>query len=451
MQAVFEYLARRGLTPQNAANRIGRWQPRTFYKFLIDVDTIVRESWSPISSPFSFVANSQLSGGVHPCGSPMCRMRRADRLARFAVLYGDQVTIQNPVHEIGYFARNDFDWGRSLLVGSLFVLWHLKPVIDAGLVAITNPATRFCEQHMPDLVRSGKLKQIESELRRQFAAHAKIEPDSVPDAYSIDAPEYLLEHGGTVLHLSPEAGNGRNRRQGVSAGVKRTIINDLVGRIVNDILHQQVLGTYYDLQYVTDREADFLALGRVNDPALQTLNRALMEGIAHSVPTLEQLPLRDLLRIRRQEGEVFAVYRDKLAGLLRDATPKDRKRIRQAFEHTVLPALDSIDALVGNEQKRLKRSATTDLFCGLAAVSVCVFTGVLVPNVVQVISGLGGAHYLKESLRQFLDAKAKPEEQVRNEPYYFLWKAREHARRQTSRVKIVPRQPIRDDENDAGQ
>jgi len=321
-----------------------------------------------------------------------------------------------------------------MLVGALYVLWYLKPLSDAGLVAITNPATAFCEKHLPDLVRSGALKKIESALRREYAAHATIEPDKTRDAYSISAPANLLEHGGTVYHLTANGrtgGNGR-RRAGVSADVKRTIINNVVHPIVSDILLQHVLGAHYGLQYLTDRDVDFLALGQVNDPKLQSLNHALAEGVAHSVPTLEQLPLRELLRLRREEGEVFAVYRDALARVLRTVSPADSGRVRQAFQDLVLPELNNIDMLVANEQKRLKRSATTDLFAGLAALSVALFTGVLAPDAVKVLTELGGVGFLTQSFRRFHDLTSKPEEQVRDAPYYFLWKVREHARRQTN-------------------
>ncbi len=61
------------------------------------------------------------------------------------------------------------------------------------------------------------------------------------------------------------------------------------------------------------------------------------------------------------------MYRDAVARVLREVGPADSSRVRQAFQDTVLPELNKIDALVTNEQKRLRRSATTDLLCGLGA------------------------------------------------------------------------------------
>jgi hypothetical protein len=436
MHAVFEYLARRDITPKNVAARVFRWHPRTVIKLISDVEELVHKSWSATRSPFSFVANSQLSGGIHPCGAAECRLKRVDRLGRFAVLYADQVTIQNPVAQVATIS--DWDWARGTLVGSLYVLWYLKPLIDAGLVVVTNPATAFCEEHLPTIVKSGTLKKIEGELRRQYGEQLTVHAEQPRGSYSATGPESLLEHD-TVFDLSTDGDRARRARRTltrlppgpVPTKIKNRIISSIVRPVLSDILHQQVLGTRYDLQYLTDRDVDFLALRQASEPGLRAFSRALAEGLAHSVPTLEQLSFKDLLRLRRDEGEVFAVYRDAVARVLREVGPADSSRVRQAFQDAVLPELNKIDALVTNEQKRLRRSATTDLLCGLGAVSIGLFTGMLTPDAVKLITQLGGVGFLTKSLHGLRALKTAPEQHVRNNPFYFLWKARDHARRQT--------------------
>ncbi len=93
MDGLFEYLTRRGLTPKNVVARMGRWAPRTVIKDVTDVEEIVSESWSPTQSPFSFVANSQLSGGVHPCSSPECRLKQVE----LHQLYGSPSSLETHI------------------------------------------------------------------------------------------------------------------------------------------------------------------------------------------------------------------------------------------------------------------------------------------------------------------------------------------------------------------
>ncbi len=294
MHPLFEYLAGRDLNPRNAASRIMRWNSRALFRFLTDTQEIVRTSWSAAKSPFSFLANSQLSGGIHPCAAPECRLRHADRLGRFAVLYGDQVTIQNPLPDgVG---GSSLDWNRMAVTGSLLVLWYLKPLIDAGLVAITNPAIHFCEHHLPALVKSGKMDQLGEELERQYTEGVSVSVAHPRGSYAVSGPASLLEHP-TVFSFPLRGKEWRAVRSGspdgtarVSDGARRRVVRSIIFPILRDMLHQHVLGAWYDLRYLTDRDVDFLALRHTTDPGLQELSRALAEGLAHSVPTLDQSP-----------------------------------------------------------------------------------------------------------------------------------------------------------------
>jgi hypothetical protein len=144
------------------------------------------------------------------------------------------------------------------------------------------------------------------------------------------------------------------------------------------------------------------------------------------------LPFADLVRLRRDEGEVFQVYRDAVARVLREVTPKDGRRVRQAFEDTVLPELNKIDAVVRNAQRKLRRSLTIDLLSGVGAVTIGLFSGILTPAAGALLAGLGGTGFVGKALRDLEALRSEPKESVRDNPYYFLWKARDHARRRAS-------------------
>jgi len=357
-------------------------------------------------------------------------MRHADRLGRFAALYGDQVTIQNPLMMRGL--ADSLSWNRIIMLGSLGVLWHLKPLIDAGLVAVRNPALVFCEKHLPALVTSGTLEQIGEELERQYSAQLTFTPAEPRGAYSLSGPESLLEH--EIAYSFPVKGDGwqapRRPRAGAAAlskKIRRALVRDLVRPILLDIVHQHVLGADHDVRYLTDRDIDFVALRQASEPGLRDFSRALSEGLSHSIPTLQQLSLKDLVSLRLNEGEVFAVYRDALARVLRDATPADSGRVREAFQDVVRPELNKIDALVANEQKRLGGSAAINLTVGLAAVAVGLFAGLLtgeagklLAEAGMVIAGHGAA--------RLAGMPTQPEDKARDNAYYYLWKAREQAR-----------------------
>ncbi len=94
----------------------------------------------------------------------------------------------------------------------------------------------------------------------------------------------------------------------------------------------------------------------------------------------------------------------------------------------MLPELNKIDALVVNEQGRLRRSATLDLLVGAAAVGVGLFSGLLAPEGGRLLAELGGGALAGRGIRRLLALPTEPEDKVRDRAYYFLWKARAEAR-----------------------
>lgn len=271
---LFEYLARKDLVPGKAADRVRRWSGKTLVGFLTEAEEIVRNSWQARPSNFSFIANSPLSGGVRPCGDPECRVIHADRLGRFAILFGDQVTIQNPLQE-PRFVPATLDWGRRTAYGSLLVLWHLQPLIEAGLVAIANPAVSFCEKHLPDIVKSGTLALIGAELMRQFDAQLTITAVG-REEFSISGPESILEHHVTVF--AGDRPRGVSSTSHISSRVttkkREKLIRGIVNPILRDLVHQVVLGEPHHMRYLTDRDVDFIGLQKATEKGRQEFSQA---------------------------------------------------------------------------------------------------------------------------------------------------------------------------------
>lgn len=63
--------------------------------------------WRPVRNPFSFLANSSLSGAANPCFHPLCRLARAKALGRFAALYADTVLIRDPFEGVLHVEDSD--------------------------------------------------------------------------------------------------------------------------------------------------------------------------------------------------------------------------------------------------------------------------------------------------------------------------------------------------------
>jgi hypothetical protein len=317
------------------------------------------------------------------------------------------------------------------MYGAIQILFHLKPLIDAGIVSVSNPVRAFCNVHTPDLVRSGSLQGLRAALQSRFSADIQMAFDPANQLATIDGPSNLIEHRMKVFPGHPKARDlARSLAEEGSTSVpdelRRTFINDLINPIVHDILQQHVHSSWYGMRYLTDREIDFQALEDISDSVVQCQHKAVHSALSHAVPTLEQLPLTELLRLRRNEGEAFALYRDAMNRTLVSLPNEESSRASEVFQDLVQPELNKIDALVVHRQQRLRRSAATDLLIGFGVVGVGLFSGLLTADAGKLIAELGGVGFGVNALRRAVELETEPEE-ARNSEYYFLWKARQRA------------------------
>ena len=97
---------------------------------------------------FSFIANSSLSGGRHPCANPECRTAKLSELLSFACLYADEVYIQNPFEQVmlkGAERINDAD--RQELLAGISNYLKLKPYFKKGIIKYAQNGVSLCEHH----------------------------------------------------------------------------------------------------------------------------------------------------------------------------------------------------------------------------------------------------------------------------------------------------------------
>jgi hypothetical protein len=100
MKKVFDLLRSKGLTNHEKIEYaiMSKWTLNDIINFnerLLDEIEEQPEGHDEITN-FNFVANSGLSAQTSgPCVEWNCRLRRVDRLARFAALYSDRIYVQN--------------------------------------------------------------------------------------------------------------------------------------------------------------------------------------------------------------------------------------------------------------------------------------------------------------------------------------------------------------------
>ncbi len=97
--------------------------------------------------------------------------------------------------------------------------------------------------------------------------------------------------------------------------------------------------------------------------------------------------------------------------------------LRKAFNDTVRPELNNIELTIKNSRKLLWGSLAKDLIFGTGFITVGLFSGLLPPNIGEIVAALGGFNFVSGSLDKISKLVQEPSE-IRNNKYYFLWKVK---------------------------
>jgi hypothetical protein len=178
MKELFDLLNQQLWTPKHCDKIIVTMSDDKIHVVIDSIISIIQRS-NIISdtSKFSFVANNTLSGGSFPCSRDKCRINHIDTLARNAVLYADVVYIQNPFDKYLHILHFS-DYARNLLIADIKVLFHVKPLLDAGIFLFTTTFQHICRECLREtkaITKEYEARIIEAEISLKETFLNKIE------------------------------------------------------------------------------------------------------------------------------------------------------------------------------------------------------------------------------------------------------------------------------------
>jgi hypothetical protein len=367
---------------------------------------------------FGFMANTPLSGGPSPCSEIDCRIARVDTLARFTALYADHVAIRNPFAD--YTPGMPVSILRQRLAGDMAVMLRLEPLVRAGLVTVTPPVVAMCArcsaifaaQHdsLSEAIDSAADRLLEQYMSRVVV---KREPSGCVGVYG---PEEFIVHGAQFFQTPPESVfSGRLTR-----GRKERLVRALISPLLEDVYRHHVHSRHTGFNYLTDRELDLTVIRSVGGPAVKPIDRALMRGLSHTLPVVMRMPIQEILRLREEEAESFAVYRHAISSIVREADLTTKDAIEEAFQSKVMPEIAKIDLAVKNAQKIAGRGIKHEIGISAAAVSIGMLVGTVQPTIGAVLAALGGLGAVKTIVEKAVVASSPPPV-IRENSFYFLW------------------------------
>jgi hypothetical protein len=419
----FEFLARKGLCPEEAQNTVQKWSSSQIADFFE-----ANDAHSPYVAPevdnsslFDFIATQSLGGGRFPCWGLSCRRKKVDQLARFAVLYADSVAVPFPFRNAPE-EHWDAESTRQDILDDLVLVYQLRPLLEAGLIGFypIYDAIAVCAHHKHELEEiRNRLKHAARIAIKPYLEEIKVVVNRNGNQTYIDyeGPEKIIEHRKARLTVDAKYGQL----------IKKTKVDHLLeylGPILDDIFLQNRLRR---VSCLTNRELDLELIRNLHQSPENEASRHLFDGLTHSLPFVQQISLENLLTLREKEGESFQVYRDSLSNALKTYSLSNAGQSRQLFQDIIQPELNRIDLTVKNSRKLLNQKTSIDLLIGAGFLTVGLSNGLFSPTAREMLAAIGGYEFVKTTMAELTEIARDPIS-VRDNNFYFLWKVRKKSK-----------------------
>lgn len=435
---LFDFIHRCGIK-QESVSKIMDWEDARVKQFILVCRALVPNYHGNAESIFEFIASSTLSGQPVPCTDLQCRIDQLDSLARFAVLYADQVLLRNPFEYLGE-GNGVTRFLKEEVVSCVAILYYLRALLENGIFGFAMPV----HFHSDSSIQSGlmayrkKILRASTKLTNKYleTTEVRIINNFGKPGLELQGDEDLLGHSGVVLnYLEPPelVAKFYNPEQPYLLNKKETrqikIFQEVFVRdIINDLARQNIYSTLFGNQYISSRQADFEIISWLNNSDANIRSRVIMEGLSHYLPVIQMVGLKKLIELRSKEGESFRVYRDSLTTALKTVDDPDPQKIRQAFNDLVRPEINKIEWTLQNSRKIARSSLQRNFVVTMGYISIALFGNLVPPDLASLLAAVGGLNFIASTVEKSKDLIG--DAPVRDEKFYFLWRVQKQKARE---------------------
>jgi hypothetical protein len=205
--------------------------------------------------------------------------------------------------------------------------------------------------------------------------------------------------------------------------------SEVFGSVVFEMAVSQVLGT----SYLSDTKLPIEVLSAISgDADIARRNSLVQKHLTSLVPFLGDVPPASVLRLRQREEESCLTYRQALNKAVDDIRAQgsdlSERDARSIYSDVVAPELARLDRVVKTARREVLKDVGRSIGGWSAAISFGIYTGLLPEQLLLAAKALG----LTKVLADIGGAAGKllsPEDAIRKEHLYFLWKVRQLSQR----------------------
>ena len=351
-------------------------------------------------------------------------------------LYADEVLILPPFEKlIEHSVENIDDEFRQELLIQIALLFSIEPLVEANLIGFSTqlPICQHCietkwgKKDIIDLAFNGRIQEVGNFLFEKYSLDVSytLELTGKNRVLHIEGPEELIEHGigrSVKDHYMAEERNLIHKFSPEEV-VQYRLFELFFREAFNEVIRLNENINFLNTNLFTNRKIYVEALSVLNDEEVKAQTKRMNKAFSHSLPFMNGADSKTLVKLREKEGEAFQVYRDALASAL-NSKNLSSSEMAQAFQETVRPEINKIELAIKNSEKMFSKAIAKDIVFGSGLVSIGLFSGILPEHLGQIFAALGGSKYLSSLFDNFTNLIKTPDS-IRNEKYYFLWKANE--------------------------
>lgn len=204
-------------------------------------------------------------------------------------------------------------------------------------------------------------------------------------------------------------------------GYEISLTNDFIYKLLHQLLISELLGT----SFITSNPIDLRILNDMNKDILKDNNILLANNLQTIIPFAFDVPIDKLLLLRNRERESFLLFRNSINQALTEFSPNSKisKIMLNDFRFDVLePILTLMDIKVKEAKKDISKNLATMAITGILTFGI--YSGFPQNDIFKLAELLGFSNVIKSAISNI----SSPENSIRKDNFYFLWKLRENSK-----------------------
>jgi hypothetical protein len=409
---------------------------------------------NPSKTIFSHSTSSGLSGGRELCDSLDCRLGRLDELARFALLYSDQVYIHNYFSDYEHYRDSDISESelREHFYQDVFLTVEYKPVFEKGYIIPFTPPEHICQSclagsflgHDAEWKLQKGYKWLAKDIFEHTSLYLELHENGWFCLKNVGTRQYfdhfelsqLLEEMPGILASRPKTVAKVMRGESVPIGKtvqkRLKIHNELAALVVNNIAYEISKTQALNTSLLTGREFYGSFLSAISDASeIENRNSAAMQHLSSIVPFVQDVEIKDLLKLRQRETLAFESYRrslnEAIGEFLSRKTAFSEREAKTLYSDVIAPGLSSLEGRVQEAKRHLRIQPIRSTLALVGVIAFGLYTGFIPTEMVEIAKLLGLARVSMDIQKEVLSL-SDAEKTIRSEDLYFLWRVQNKAR-----------------------